>query len=1001
MASSFITSLSDSEKDLVNQIVFFTQNNTSLVVVNLLPYLKFSKTASDNSSFYISRNASRQLIIKFRERIEESKKYIGELIQLNQKTILSVLEYIAEAYGKKSQQGNQEELDVKTITSQTKLNKFAKLNDQFDNILFTLIDLFKLFEKKIDDMNVRWHFELEEMPLFSIEKKYQLEKPMFIIDCLDPYQVQNQRTKYEISEDTQTNEIIEGMVNFLDKSKGEFNYKKNVLEQKDETDQEVLNEISSIDEKINKDIVSPRKIFVSNKFNKSLEKADKKTLAKVNEVLKDFENAPRGKENHAYMKRFQINRISRFIKMRISDVQRIVFQYFNYQGYSAVRVIDFIPDHKYEYLEELDENRLRYILWSDSTTEKVHLPFLNKQQQLIVFDPHYPSLIFGAAGSGKTSISIEKYLHLYREIKDQETTQFLSKEKLLYLTFHPKMAEDVTSQIRMYYTQVNAMTVDDFFINIIKDPTIKILNFESFSSWFQQKYTFAFDAQGRKTSTTIDTSNPASVAYTYYRGVFKGSIGDSLDVAVDQEHLDYNQFIKYMLTETSNKDLIDNLWEVFTEYELYIKKNGCYHDNDLARKVLKKMNQFEGKYENLIIDETQDLTFIQIYTILRLSQNYRVYFFGDSNQTINPTIFTLGKLNSVIYQMSDEQIKIEKKHILKKTYRSSKGLVEYTNHLVDLRRDWIAAQGEEVDYYHESFEEDIDTRWAARIHDPLIIEELILKTLNNPNAIVLVPTQLVKKKLLSQLGISEENQNRIYTISEAKGLEWDSVLLYHFIGSEFYKYKDMIEGKGEKSTIHRMIFNQYYVGCTRARKTTLILESFDHDGLKQRLFSPIHEISDVETLDLYFNNDVSVEAWLKEAHNLFSQYEYRKAKLSFEKAKTMNGKDVEDFIQLCDELALAHRQGDYQLSKDTQLMLKRKGYFKHLIHYYQSRNMKDYIQLMHFHQGQNFSKEEIMNMLLEIEIDTMDEQLIQESLFMKELNAKESEYKKNMKEVLK
>ena len=761
------------------------------------------------------------------------------------------------------------------------------------------------------------------------------------------------------------------------------------------------NLIKKSDENIFSGYKKYRMVYLSNKFRKSIQNLDQDEKDFIDKLFEEIERAPRAIEFLQFLKRFGLNKTNGYYKIRVRkhDVQRIVFSYDNIDGYSVFKAIDYIPDHKFDYLRDIKIDRLGFSVWSSNrNSDSIKIPLLNTKQRKIARDLSFPQAVFGAAGSGKTSISLDKYLSIYKQLIENSKNQ--SIESIIYLTFNPKMAEDVSNQIREFFSNPNVKSIDKFFLDLLQIETKSIISFDDFDRWFESKFTNAYDKKNKDISKKIAIEEPSAFAYTYYRGIFKGKLSEN-SINLSNKSLGKEELFKQLKSENLSNEIIDSLWEVFIQYEEYIKSNNFMHDNDLAFEVLSKIEKYEGKFECIIVDETQDLTQVQIYTLLKLSKNFRIYFFGDTNQTINPTIFNIGLLNSTIFMISNGTIDPIVPDPLTQTYRSSKGLVEYTNHLVELRKKWIATQGYGLDYLHESVDEEEEAHWAARVHNPEIIDQLIRKTLDNPNSIVLVPNHKIKLELLNKFELQDKDQNRIYTIFEAKGLEWESVLVYKFVGSEIRKFSEMIEEKASKSTIHRMVFNKYYVACTRARKATIILEDFDYKELKENLFLKIIEINDIELANKYFNNDNSPSAWLMEAKNLFSQFEYRKARISFQRVIGIEDNYVQEMIRLCSELENASKDKTIELDPATILELKRKKYFDQLINYYSGRNNSNHIKLINLHKGDNFSDQELSNLILNLEMDELDDEIINKIGFENRLDNEIKTLTKNVMEVIK
>ncbi len=1011
MNYDFYESLSVEAQQLINKIKLFVSANTFLKVTNQQSYIKFSYQLNDPSIFYIGKNNDDEIYIKFRELPKVSKKYPGDKVYLLN-NIEKVLLYLKEEFG------NQKIYQKNVVKSEPILNvpdekpstKFItkKITEKEIDIKFEQVFGFALESNPnlhhSEDYPISFWIKNESNPLLKVTKS-SVNAVLFNIHFNYPDKLKfGINNPIEVKIDSISQNIEEIVFNYFENFNENLKSNKSIMvdlpELKKEDSEIDFENLANSDLMINKRMLNPRKIYLSSKFKKTMKNIGKEDLKKVYRVLEELENGPVGKEFLFFLKSYQINKIFDFYKIRIDEKKRLVFQYFHSHGYAGMKVFDFIADHEFEYLKDMDIDSLTFTLWSSFKNENIYkIPLLNDKQKLIVNSDEYPSFVFGAAGSGKTSISLEKYLTIYNQLSEQKNN-IVSKNELVYLTFNPKMALDMENQIRFFYSNPNVMTVDDFFIDILGDSNIKVQKFEDFESWFEKYYLKAFDSKSKSIAFQIDPTNPAIFAYTYYRGVFKGSLGNNFERSVNEKHLSKDKFTQYLQSENINIDLINALWLVFTEYEKHNLSNNHLHDNDLAFEVLNKLKFNQVLFDCIIIDETQDLTQLQLYTLLKITKDMKIFFYGDSNQTINPTIFSIGKLNQIIYKISEGKLIIDKPYILNRTYRASKGLVEYTNHLVDLRKKWIAAQGEEIDYHHEAFDEDGEIRWATRVHHPELIEFAIEKTLNNPNAIILVPNHKVKEYLLDKNKISEMNQNRIYTIYEAKGLEWESVVLYKFVGTEINKFIEMNQGKAEKSTFHRMVFNKYYVACTRARRTSIIIEEKSDAEKIDSLFDSIHEVKEKKILENYFNNDNSAEAWFNEALNLFNQFEYRKARLSYEKAVDFDSDKVFELIEICNELEKASKDLNHLLSQEMIIKLKERKELDHLINYYRQKGLKDHIKLVQIYKGDQLDKEEIIKIIRNVELDSKDIEILKENLFVKELFQKEEDLKIKIRSVI-
>ena len=135
-----------------------------------------------------------------------------------------------------------------------------------------------------------------------------------------------------------------------------------------------------------------------------------------------------------------------------------------------------------------------------------------------------------------------------------------------------------------------------------------------------------------------------------------------------------------------SEDQINGLFMIKERYDKELEKNRLYDDNDYARYLLNEEIENELKYDGIIIDEVQDLTEIQIIAITKMLKDNtdKISFFGDPNQTINPTVYHYGRFNSYLWNRTQNV----NQESLKRTHRCGQNLLEYINHLVDLRRQF-------------------------------------------------------------------------------------------------------------------------------------------------------------------------------------------------------------------------------------------------------------------------------------------------------------------------
>jgi hypothetical protein len=1031
----FKQKLSIKNLDFVNKIEQFVSINTLLHIAYFEEYIKFAKGDSEPSEFYISKNSVDKLFVKFRVFLKNS--FISSDKVFIEEDFDNILGYIEANYDinkapsvKPKPQNNLfkalvEMLDSKGQSILAEKQKIDILIQEITSFIESIIDenlvkspmngnidyFLKLNGKKINFFSINRNDGKVPKTLLIYGKKPTQDKHISIESSTNVEEIHNlllqeydnickfhNETNID-NEITSPDPFDETKLNENLNEPKTFNENESFSEYETLYEEEITDEDKSLFEQTtNSGFKKNKYIFVSNKFLNSYKKESKLNKELTDNLLIDVEQAPSGVGFYDFLNQKKVNKIHGFYKIRIDKVKRLLFLYSNKATFPTFEVIDYIPDHDFEKagIKDIKVEKLTFNLWKTEVSAPVKkIPKLSDLQREIVKENNYPQLVFGAAGSGKTSVSLEKYLHIQNQFFNMGVLN-PTKKQLIYLTFNPKMADDIASQIKEFYLLPNTNTIDGFFKEILNENGIKIADFSYFEKWFEKNYLKAFDKPSRDIAEIIDSVNPATLAYTYYRGVFTGSFGinlERLDLSPVSEHLDKASFTRYLQSEAYNQEKIEALWVVLNNYHNHALKNNVVHDNQIALKVLKKINTYFGKYENIIVDETQDLTQVQIYVLLNLAKNLKICFFGDSNQTINPTIFNIGKLNQLIYKITGENNNHPPK-ILKKTYRSSEGLVEYTNHLVELRKKYIAYQGEETDYHHESLSVVDNIRWAARVRKTDVTENTIQRTLINPNAIVLVPDNKSKVDFLKLFKIDENKQNRVYSIDEAKGLEWDSVVVYKFIGNNREHFAEMLNNQAKKSTFHRVTFNKYYVACTRARNSSIIIEDEEFHNQFAELLNPINLVDDPSLIDNFFNNDLSSRAWFLEGKALFEQYMYNKALISFENAilkdfesneeHSPTTKEYEYYYGLCNKMNSNIQKNINEIDENLVIELKEKKLFNHLRNLYRNKGDESILKLIRIYEGESgFEKEELKGLFKHIKLSETDVKMLKETSMYK------------------
>ncbi|MFQ5631144.1 MAG: UvrD-helicase domain-containing protein, partial [bacterium] len=214
-----------------------------------------------------------------------------------------------------------------------------------------------------------------------------------------------------------------------------------------------------------------------------------------------------------------------------------------------------------------------------------------------------------------------------------------------------------------------------------------------------------------------------------------------------------------------------SIYRLFEWYQGELENQGLWDELDLTREAINLLNQHDSdahRYDIVVCDEVQDLTDVQhelLFYVVRHPVN--LLLCGDTKQIINPSGFRWEELKRHFYARN---LPIPKIFYLNLNFRSSGSIVELSNILLDLKASLLGSRAEEQ-----------KEEWKYKGRPPVVVQNL-----NPPTMLDNIRRTGVRKTILVR---TEEEKNAlqklldtelIFTINEAKGLEFDTVLLWKF-----------------------------------------------------------------------------------------------------------------------------------------------------------------------------------------------------------------------------
>jgi len=331
------------------------------------------------------------------------------------------------------------------------------------------------------------------------------------------------------------------------------------------------------------------------------------------------------------------------------------------------------------------------------------------------------------------------------------------------------------------------------------------------------------------------------------------------------------------------------IYRIFEWYQDRLEKDDLWDELDLTREALKifsEIDPYNYSYDVLACDEVQDLTDIQIGLLFDTVHNPEdVFLAGDTKQIINPSGFRWEEVKRHFYERG---LEVPEPHYLTLNFRSSGSIVELSNLLLGLKERYLGVKAEEI-------KED----WKYKGRPVSVVTGIgegdILEILRVAGArrTVLVRTEEEKDRLQRLL-----ETELVFTISEAKGLEFDTVVLWKFCDDQLVRDVWKIILDLSKRSIHeakiRHEINLLYVGITRSQNDLII-----YDGENPSLIwenpqfrSHVYLTDDRSFLEGIWNVLSTPEAWLEQGHYFFEREFYRAAMDCYK-----NGGDINLFTK--------------------------------------------------------------------------------------------------------
>lgn len=516
-----------------------------------------------------------------------------------------------------------------------------------------------------------------------------------------------------------------------------------------------------------------------------------------------------------------------YYRAKLSDADRLLFRFGSYGGKTYLLLLEMILSHAYEKSRFLNgakivESKLEPVHGPAEIKEQdaVPLPYVNPNHnrfhvldKILSFDDtqaeafrlRTPLILIGAAGSGKTVLTLEKLKALHGDV--------------LYVTLSAYLTENARNLYYSFAYENERQNVDFLslreYVETLRVPPGKPVTFRAFAGWF------ARHAHG-------SGLKDAHMVFEEFNGVLTG-------MTVDKAFLTLDEYLALGVRQSIfPRDQRERVYAVFQRYREWLGDNGWYDPNLVA---FEHRALCKPRYDFAVVDEVQDITNVQLHLILQsLRQPDNFVLCGDSNQIVHPNFFSWAKVKGLFYEERVEG-RAEIIRVLNANYRNSPQVTNTANRLLLVKNARFGSIDRESNYLVKAVSDRVGTVELAR-DTPETRREIDKNTSRSTQFAVIVMREEDKADARRSF-----QTPLIFSVQEAKGLEYKNIVLLNCLSNNAAAFDEIIAGvtaedmnkelryaraadKSDKSLeAYKFYTNALYVALTRAVQNVYLVES--------------------------------------------------------------------------------------------------------------------------------------------------------------------------------
>ncbi len=552
----------------------------------------------------------------------------------------------------------------------------------------------------------------------------------------------------------------------------------------------------------------------------------------------------------------------KYYRAKLDASNRLLFTFVRCGDSTYALMLEIIEHHAYDKSRFLrgasvDETRLPAIEIASAAREADAIRYVHPEKREVhlldkvlsfndvqeaIFRLPAPLIIVGSAGSGKTALTLEKLKHVEGDV--------------LYVTHSSYLVQCARN---LYFShgfersgqEPQFLSYRDFLESLHVVPG-REAGWPEFARWFTRQ---------QQAFKGID----AHQVFEELRGVITA---DAKGVLTRDDYLTLG--IRQSIFEVGMRERV---YDLFERYRLWLGEAELFDINLLAHAWHRYATP---QYDFIVIDEVQDLTSAQLALVLAaLKKPDQFLLCGDSNQIVHPNFFSWSKIKTLFWR-DERMAETQELRILRTNFRNGRDATRVANNLLKIKHRRFGSIDRESNFLVDAVGEDTGSVTVLGDKDA-VKKDLNQKTRQSTRFAILVMRDEDKAEVKRFF-----QTPLVFSIHEAKGLEYENIILYRFVANHRAEYAEIADGvclgdletdtleyrrakdKTDKSLeIFKFYVNALYVALTRATHHVYLIES-DHEHPLLRLLS-LTAATDQVNVNVKAS---SLEEWQKEARRL-------------------------------------------------------------------------------------------------------------------------------------